>query len=60
MKARSNRRRKVTPYDIRDIRDALDLAHDIASDHKEAGQVIFDKAGRALDRIATALFGKRP
>ena len=54
------RRRKVTPQDIADIRDALDLAYDIAADHREAGKVIFDKAGRALDRIATALFGTRP
>lgn len=51
------RRSKATPQDIADIRDALDLAHDSAVDHREAGQVIYDKAGRALNRIATALFG---
>jgi hypothetical protein len=51
------RRRKATPHDIADIRDALDLAHDIAADHREAVQVMYDKAGRALDRIALALFG---
>jgi hypothetical protein len=54
------RRKAVTPRDLADIRDALDLAHDIASDHREVGQVTFDKAGRALDRIATALFDQRP
>jgi hypothetical protein len=31
------RRKKVTPHDIADIRDALDLAHDIATDHREPG-----------------------
>jgi hypothetical protein len=48
------RRRKVTLQDIADRRYALDLA----ADHCEAGQLICDKAGRALDRIAAALFGK--
>ena len=47
------RRSKATPQDIADIREALDLA----ADRRETGQVIYDKAGSALDRIATALFG---
>lgn len=47
------RRSKATLQDIADIRDALDLA----ADRRETGQVIYDKAGSALDRIATALFG---
>jgi hypothetical protein len=51
------RRRKVTASHIGAIRDALDHAHIIAADHREAGAVLFDQAGRALDRIATALFG---
>lgn len=53
------RRRKVTAQDIAAIRDALDFAHDLPADHHEAGQVIYDKAGHALDRVATALFGKK-
>jgi hypothetical protein len=53
------RRRKVTAQDIAAIRDALDFAHDLPADHREAGQVIYDKAGHALDRIATAVFGKK-
>jgi hypothetical protein len=54
------RRRKVTAQNIAAIRDALDFAHDLLpADHHEAGQVIYDEAGHALDRIATALFGKK-
>ena len=54
------RRRKVTEHDIAAIRDALDFAHDLLpADRHEAGQVIYDKAGHVLDRIATALFGTK-
>jgi hypothetical protein len=52
-------RRKLSHWDIADIRDALELAADIAMDHKEPFEVYYGKAGRALDRIATALFGTK-
>jgi hypothetical protein len=51
------RREAVTPQDIADIRDALNLVHDIARDQREVGQVTLDKAGRTVDR--TALFGRK-
>ena len=54
------KRRKVTQQDIADIRSALDLGYDIAMDHKEPFVVTGRKADLALDRIATALFGKKP
>ena len=56
---RTRNRRKVTPQDIADIRDALDLARDSATDHRAPGEITFNKADRALDRVATALFGNR-
>ena len=51
-------KKKGTLQDLADIREALDLAHDVAGDHKQRSKVTFDKANRALDRIATALFVK--
>jgi hypothetical protein len=55
---RPRHHRKVTAPAIAAIRDALDCARDLPADHHGAGQVIYDRAGHALDRIATALFGK--
>ena len=50
------RRRQITASDIADIRAALDLVHDLSSDHGE----IFRKADRALDRIALAVATRSP
>jgi hypothetical protein len=52
-----SRRRKATALqDIADIRAALDYAQDIARKHGDDCRLAFRKAGRALDRITTALF----
>jgi hypothetical protein len=45
------RRKRVTPHDIADIRDALDLAHDIATDHREPGKITFDKPAAPLTAL---------
>ena len=37
----------ATRHDIRDIRDVIETARDTATDYREVGQVIYDKAGRA-------------
>jgi hypothetical protein len=60
LKGRKSRpRHKATVWDIADIGDALDLGYDIADDHRERESVAvtYGKADRALDLIATALFG---
>jgi len=44
-------RKELTIQDIADLRAGLDLAHDTA-DQGETARVIFDKANRALDRVA--------